>query len=131
MKYICLGFSDTEKWEGMSEQDRDNYVDRCFTYDEEIVEKGHYIGGEALDSPLNATTVRFRDGKPWITDGPYVESKEQLGGILILEARDLNEAIRIISNHPGITAGGFEIRPAADLSAMIAASRERRSSAAA
>jgi hypothetical protein len=73
-----------------------------------------------------ATLIRLLGGKVAITDGPYAETKEQLGGILILEARDLNYAIQLMSKHPGVKAGPFEIRPAADLSQMVAESERRR-----
>jgi hypothetical protein len=79
-----------------------------------------------LQPPQMAATLRWENGKVAITDGPYAETKEQLGGILILEARDLNHAIQIMSKHPGVKAGPFEIRPAADLSEMIRESEARR-----
>jgi len=74
----------------------------------------------------NATTLRWKNGKVFITDGPYAETKEQLGGILVLEARDLNHAIQLMSKHPGVKAGPFEIRPAEDLTEMIRESERRR-----
>ena len=76
--------------------------------------------------PAPATTLRWRNGKVSITDGPYAETKEQIGGILILEARDLNHAIQLMSKHPGVKAGPFEIRPAADLTEMVRESEQRR-----
>ena len=128
MKYICLGYMDEEKWGGMSEAEINTFMDECFTYDDELKANGHFAGGEALQSPRNATTLRFRNGKVSITDGPFAETKEQLGGIMILEARDLNHAIQLMSKHPSIRMGGsFEIRPAADLSGMVAESERRRS----
>jgi hypothetical protein len=102
-------------------------MDECFDYDDVLRKNGHFAGGEALQSPRNATTLRFQNGKVSITDGPYAETKEQLGGILILEAKDLNEAIQIMSKHPGVRGGPFEIRPAADLSAFVLQSQRRRS----
>jgi hypothetical protein len=87
---------------------------------------GHFAGGEGLQPPTNAVTLRFRNGKVSVTDGPYAETKEQLGGILILEANDLNHAIQLMSKHPGVRMGPFEIRPAADLSGMIHESERRR-----
>ena len=128
MKYICLGYMDEEKWGGMSEAEINTFMDECFTYDDELKANGHFAGGEALQSPRNATTLRFRNGKVSVTDGPFAETKEQLGGIMILEARDLNHAIQLMSKHPSIRMGGsFEIRPAADLSGMVAESERRRS----
>ena len=127
MKYICLGYMDETKWTTMSENERNAFVDECFTYDDELRKNGHFAGGEALDSARNATTLRFQNGRVSMTDGPFAETKEQLGGILILEARDLNHAIQLMSKHPGVKAGPFEIRPAADLSEMVAQSEQRRS----
>jgi hypothetical protein len=126
MKYICLGYIEENKWETMSESERNTMMDECFAYDDVLRKNGHFAGGEALQGPRNAVTLRWKNGKASITDGPYAETKEQLGGILILEARDLNHAIQLMSQHPGVKAGPFEIRPAADLSAMVAESEGRR-----
>jgi len=126
MKYICLGYMDEKKWDTMSESERNAFVDECFAYDDVLRKNGHFVGGEALDSPRNATTLRFRNGKVSVTDGPFAETKEQLGGILILEARDLNHAIQLMSKHPGVRGGPFEVRPAADLTAMVEESAQRR-----
>jgi hypothetical protein len=127
MKYICLGYYDEQQWETMSERERNALMDECFAYDDVLRKNGHFVGGEALQSARNATTLRWKDGKVLITDGPYAETKELLGGILVLEARDLNHAIQLMSKHPGVKAGPFEIRPAEDLTAMIRASERRRS----
>ena len=127
MKYICLGYIDEDKWQGISESERNAFMDQCFAYDDVLRKNGHFAGGDALQSARNAVTLRWKSGKVSITDGPYAETKEQLGGILILEARDLNHAIQLMSNHPGVKAGPFEIRPATDLSAMVAESERRRS----
>lgn len=126
MKYICLGYIAPGKFENLSETDRNAMVDECFTYDDELRAKGHFAGGEALQGPQSAATLRWADGKVSVTDGPYAETKEQIGGILILEARDLNHAIQIMSKHPGVKAGPFEIRPAADLTEMVRISEARR-----
>jgi hypothetical protein len=126
MKYICLGYIEENKWETMSEAERSTMLDECFSYDDMLRKNGHFAGGEALQSPTNAVTLRWEGGKVSITDGPYAETKEQLGGILMLEATDLNHAIQLMSKHPGVKAGPFEIRPAADLSEMICESEQRR-----
>jgi hypothetical protein len=102
MKYICLGYIEEKKWETMSESERDALVDECFAYDDMLRKNGHFVGGEALQSARNATTLRWKNGKVSTTDGPYAETKEQLGGILRLEARDLNHAIQLISKHPAV-----------------------------
>jgi hypothetical protein len=126
MKYICLGYIEPNKLETMPEPQRDMMIDECFAYDDMLRKNGHFVGGEALQGPRNAITLRFQNGKVAVTDGPYAETKEQLGGILVLEARDLNHALQLMSKHPGVKAGPFEIRPAADLSAMIRESEQRR-----
>ena len=127
MKYVCLGYIEAGKFENMSESERNAMVDGCFAYDDVLRRNGHFAGGEALQPPGSAVTLRARGGKVTVTDGPYAETKEQIGGILILEARDLNHAIQLMSKHPGVQAGPFEIRPAADLSGMIRESEQRRS----
>ena len=127
MKYICLGYIEENTWQGISESERNAFMDRCFAYDDVLRKNGHFAGGDALQSARSAVTLRWKDGKVSVADGPYAETKEQLGGILILEARDLNHAIQLMSNHPGVKAGPFEIRPAADLSALVAESERRRS----
>ena len=127
MKYICLGYIEPGKFENMPERERNAMVDECFAYDDVLRKNGHFAGGEGLQPSSNAVTLRFRDGKVSVTDGPYAETKEQIGGILILEANDLNHAIQLMSKHPGVRAGPFEIRPAADLAGMIRDSERRRS----
>jgi hypothetical protein len=116
MKYICLGYMEEKKWDAMSESERDAIIKECFAYDDVLRKNGHMIGGEALQSVRNATTLRWRNGKVSITDGPFAETKEQLGGILVLEAYDLDHAIQLMSKHPGVRLGGcFEIRPTEDI----------------
>jgi hypothetical protein len=126
MKYICLGYIEPNKFETMSESERNAMLDECFSYDDLLRKNGHFAGGEALQGANTATTLRWTNGKVTVTDGPYAETKEQLGGILVLEARDLNHAIQLMSKHPGVKAGPFEIRPAADLTDMIRESEQRR-----
>jgi hypothetical protein len=129
MKYICLGYFDEKNWKTMSESARNALMDECFAYDDVLRQGGHFVGGEALQSARNATTLRYRNGKVSVTDGPFAETKEQLGGILILEAKDLNHAVQLMSKHPGVKVGPFEIRPAEDMTPMIRESNERRRSA--
>jgi hypothetical protein len=127
MKYICLGYIEEKKWETMSANQRNAMMDECLAYDDVLRRNGQFAGGQALQGPRNAVTLRWKNSKVSITGGPYAEAKEQLGGILVLEARDLSHAIQLMSKHPGLKAGPFEIRPAADLSAMVAQSQRRRS----
>jgi hypothetical protein len=89
MKYICFGYYDKSKFESMTEGERDAMFDTCLEYDEQLKANGHWAGGEALQSET-AVTLTWKNGKAATTDGPYAETKEQLGGILILEARDLD-----------------------------------------
>src|SRR3981081_564570 len=126
MKYICLGYIQPGKFENMSESARNTMLDECFSYDDELRKNGHFAAGEALQPANTAITVYWKNGKVAVTDGPYAETKEQLGGILVLEARDLNHAIQLISPHPGTKYGPWEIRPAADLNEMIRESECRR-----
>lgn len=112
MKYICLGYLEEKKWEALSESEREAFIKECFTYDEVLRENGYFLGGEALQSARNATTLRWQNGRVAVTDGPFAETKEQLGGILVLEATDLNHAIQLMSKHPGVRLGSFEVRPA-------------------
>jgi hypothetical protein len=129
MKYVCLGYIEPGKFENMPESKRNAMVDACLTYDDVLRKNGHFAGGEGLQPPNNAVTLRFHNGKVSVTDGPYAETKEQIGGILILEANDLNHAIQLMSKHPGVRAGPFEIRPAADLAEMVRDSERRRAKA--
>jgi hypothetical protein len=126
MKFICLGYIEPDQFETMSENERNTMLDACFSYDEILRKDGHFAAGEALQSAQSATTLRWTKGKVMVTDGPYAETKEQLGGILVLEARDLKHAIQLMSKHPGVKAGPFEIRPAADMTEMIRESEQRR-----
>jgi hypothetical protein len=126
MKYICLGYMEKGKFEAMTEDERHAMLDECFDYDDHLRANRHFAAGEALQPPETALTLYWKNGKVAVTDGPYAETKEQLGGILVLEARDMNHAVQLISQHPGVKYGPFEIRPAADLNEMIKASEHRR-----
>jgi hypothetical protein len=112
MKFVCLGYIDETKFAEVTQEDGQRLMKECFAYDDELRRGGHFLGGEALDSARKAVTLRMKDGKVAVTDGPYAETKEMLGGILLLEARDLNDAIALMSKHPGVKMGPFEIRPA-------------------
>ena len=110
IKFICLGHLDPAQFSLIPEAERASWMQQCFAYDEELMRGGHHLGGEALTPSNTAVTVRPRQGKVVFTDGPFAETKEFIGGILIIEARDLNHAIALMSKHPGVRAGGFEIR---------------------
>jgi hypothetical protein len=127
MKYICLGYYDKGKFDGMTEAERNAMFDSCFEYDDRLRANGNWSGGEALQAAETALTLSWKNGTVATTDGPYTETKEQLGGILILEARDMNHAVQLIGQHPALTYGNvFEIRPAGDLNDIIKASEQRR-----
>jgi hypothetical protein len=103
-------------------------MDECFAYDD-VLRRNGPIGGEALQSVRNGKTLRLQNGKVIVTDGPYAETKEQIGGFLSFEAKDMDEAIRLASNHPGLKAGPFEIRPVEDMTEVVRESERRRSQA--
>jgi hypothetical protein len=127
MKYICLGYYDKSKFDAMTESERNAMFDACFEYDDHLRANGHSAGGEALQPQETALTLSWKNGKVATTDGPYAETKEQLGGIGVLEARDMNHAVQLMSQHPALKYGTlWEIRPAADMSEFIKASKERR-----
>jgi hypothetical protein len=129
MKYVCLGYIDETLWDSLPESEGNAIMDRCFAYQDELTRGGHFMGGELLQAPRNSATLRFRDGAVTVTDGPFAETKEQIGGIFFLEARDLNEAIQLVSRHPGVRVGPFEIRPVEDFGEAVRASEARRSEA--
>lgn len=108
MKYLCLVYSEENKLHTLPESPRDT---ECHTYAQSLRDSGHLIGGEALESVQTATTVRVRGGKLSINDGPFAETKEQLAGFYLIEALDLDEAIRIAAGIPPARVGCIEIRP--------------------
>ena len=127
MKYICLGYYEPAKHATMTEDERNAMFDECFEYDDHLRANGHFAGGEALQPSETAVTVSWKNGRVAMTDGPYTETKEQLGGILVLEARDMNHAIQLMSQHPSLKFGSsFDIRPTGDLNEMIQKSEQRR-----
>ena len=101
--------------------------DACFEYDEHLRANGHWGGGEALQGPETALTLSWKNGKVATTDGPYAETKEQIGGIGFLEARDMNHAVQLVAQHPSLKYGSiWEIRPVGDMSEIMKASAQRR-----
>ena len=127
MKYICLGYMEKGKFEGMTESEQLAMFDECFEYDDHLRANGHFGAGEALQPPETALTLYWKNGKVATTDGPYAETKEQLGGIFVLEARDMNHALQLMAQHPALKYGSiFELRPVADLNELISASKQRR-----
>jgi hypothetical protein len=111
MKFLCLSYWDEKKFDLMSESERETFIKECFAYDNVLRRDGHFVRLEALQSARSAKTLRHRNGRVSITDGPYAETKEQIGGIVLLDANDLNHATELMSKHPGIRVATFEIRP--------------------
>jgi len=127
MKYVCLGYYDKAKFDSLPESERNAMFDACFEYDDHLRANGHSSGGEALQGAETALTLSWKNGKVLTTDGPYAETKEQLGGIGILEARDMNHAQQLMAQHPALKYGTiWEIRPVGDMSEIIMASEQRR-----
>jgi hypothetical protein len=127
VKYVCLGYYDKGKFDGMADSERNALFDRCFEYDDHLRANGHIAADAALQPSETALTLYWKNGKVAMTDGPYAETKEQLGGIRILEARDMNHAVQLWAQHPALMYGNiFEIRPAADMNEVMKASEQRR-----
>jgi hypothetical protein len=112
MKFACLGYADEKLWSAMTNEEREAMIEECFTYDDVLWRGGHWTGvGQALQISRAAKTVRSKGGKVIVTDGPYAETKEQIGGFGVIEARDMEHAVELMSKHPGLRFGPFEIRP--------------------
>jgi len=111
MRYLCLIYDEEKTLEEMSKSESDAFMGEYFGFTEGIQKSGHYLGGQALQSVQTATTVRIRNGKVSTTDGPFAETKEQLGGFYLINARDLNEAIQVASKIPSARLGSIEVRP--------------------
>jgi hypothetical protein len=112
MKYLCMGFHDEQVWRAMNERERKALIDETLAYQNVLRQGGHCLDDWALQGADTATTLRFDNGKVAVTDGPFVETKEQLGGVMLLEATDLNHAIQLMSQLPCMRVGGsLEIRP--------------------
>jgi hypothetical protein len=116
MKYLCLIYDEEAKIAGMSKEDGDQFMGEYFAFTEDVKKSGHYVAGEALHPVSSATTVRIRQGKTTTTDGPFAETKEQLGGFYLIEAKDLNEALQIAARIPSARIGSVEVRPVVDFS---------------
>ena len=115
MKYLCLIYEDETLWQKMSKAEADKVHGEYFAFTDGIRKSGHYVGGNPLQPTHTATTVRVRSGKVSTTDGPFAETKEQLGGYYLVEARDLNDAIQVASRIPGARLGSIEVRPVMEM----------------
>jgi len=111
MKYLCLIYYDEKNLDGLPKSEFDALVAEARAYSEALRKSGHYVAGNALESVKTATTLRTRNGKLSTTDGPFAETKEQLGGFILIEARDLNEAIQVAAKAPPARLGCIEVRP--------------------
>jgi hypothetical protein len=117
MKFLCLAYGDQQKMEALSKEQFEALVAQCRVYDEELRQSGHLVQVESLEWATR--TVRTRNGRLVATDGPFVETKETVGGLFIIEAKDFDEAVRVASMHPGARLGenqgwAVEVRPIAD-----------------
>ncbi len=119
MKYLCLVYLDEKRLPELPDED-------CVAYDRSIRGSGHCIASEALESVQTATTVRVRDGRVAVTDGPFAETKEQLAGFYMIDAKDLDEAIRIASGIPPARLGSIEVRPVRPIRETVAATQQRK-----
>ena len=127
MRYVWLGYMEKGKFDGMTEAEQNAMFDECFPYDDHLRANGHFLVGEALQPPETALALCWKNGKVAVTDGPYVETRELLGGIGILEARDMNHATQLLEQHPALKYGAiFEIWPTVDMNAIMKASAQRR-----
>lgn len=115
MKYACLIHYDAKDlFEGKPEANA--ALEKCEGHDDELKASGNFVFAEALEMPEDAMTVTVREGKISATDGPFMESKDMLGGIVVIDAKDLNDAVRIASGHPLARIGAIEVRPVVDFS---------------
>jgi hypothetical protein len=115
MKYLCMIFYDEKRLKALTEPELQALTDKALDYDNVMREGGHFVTAGALELVESATTLRMRNGKLSITDGPFAETNEQIGGFIVIEARDLNEAIQVASRVPPSLLGGVELRPIKEL----------------
>lgn len=115
MKYLCMVIIDEKKLQALSETELQALDDESLEYDDVLRERGHFLAAQALQSVSTATTIRVRIGKLSITDGPFAETHEQIGGFILIEAKDLNEAIQLASQIPAIRFGAVEVRAIKEL----------------
>lgn len=112
MKYLCLGYHDEKLWQAQPESERSALMEDTFAYGEYLKANGHIVDDYALQEISQTATLRFEKGECSVTDGPFAETKEQMGGIMIIEANDLNHVIQLMSKMPCMRMGGsIEIRP--------------------
>jgi len=115
MKYICLVYLVEREMGEMTKKESDDCTEESLAYDGALRRSGHFVAAHALEPVEAATTIRVRNGKLLTTDGPFAETKEQLGGFILIEARDLNEAIAVAAKIPMARRGSIEVRPIREL----------------
>jgi hypothetical protein len=115
MKYLCLIYTDPSGWDRLSTEQREAGMAAYMAYGEGLKKSNQYVMAQRLQPPSAATVVRVRDGKVSTTDGPFIETKEQLGGYYLIQANDLNEAIQVAARCPGAHHGSVEVRPLAEM----------------
>jgi len=120
MKYLCMVIVDEKKLKALSKSGSQALDDESLAYDETLRKCGHFLAAQALQPVRAATTVRLRNGKLSVTDGPFAETKEQIGGFILIEAKDLNEAIQLAAKIPVVRFGAVEVRPVKELVASAA-----------
>ncbi|MGQ0538446.1 MAG: YciI family protein [Gemmatimonadaceae bacterium] len=111
MRYMCLIYENESDWAKLSESEQGEVFGAYTVFTDSIKQSGHYVAGEALEPTNTATTVRVRSGKSQTTDGPFAETREQLGGFYVIEAKDLDEALAIAARIPSARNGSVEVRP--------------------
>lgn len=111
MKYLCLIYADESVWQNLSQAETERMIADYMAFTESVKQSGQFGGGNRLHPVATATTVRVRDGKLSTTDGPFAETKEQLGGYYLVDAKDLNDAIQVAAKIPGARVGSIEVRP--------------------
>ena len=119
MKYLCLIYSDEAQWPKLPQAENEKMLSEYREFGESIKASGHWVAGHRLHPTSSASTVRIRNGKLSTTDGPFAETKEQLGGFYMIEAKDLNDAIQVASRIPGAKHGSIEVRPVAEVPAQV------------
>ncbi|HLW55551.1 MAG TPA: YciI family protein [Candidatus Angelobacter sp.] len=124
MKYLCLVIVDEKKLKALSKRDSQALDDVSMAYDDRLRQSGHFVAAQALEHVSTAATLRLRRGKVSVSDGPFAETKEQVGGFILIEAKDRNEAVELAAKIPALRFGGVEVRPVKEL---VAAKQPRSS----
>ena len=111
MKFLCLIYDEEKKWAALPQAEVEAVMSQYRAFTEAIKKSGHYVGGDRLQPTATARTVRIRNGKTSTTDGPFAETKEQLGGYYLINAKDINDAVEVASRIPSARLGSIEVRP--------------------